>query len=135
MPKHKYPLKQPLAVDLGRWWINTPASLCFRWKILSATISPQVLQRDCAPVTPHLDKTLYVSFLPSVSCLPIRPPSIPWGPLPLKPNPFPDLFLGEPKPRHLFFLVFSCNLFYPCFLLFFQERGKTKLPSCPQHNI
>lgn len=54
MPKSKCLLKQLLAMELGRRWINTPTPSCFSWKILSAALSPQVLQRDCAPVTPTL---------------------------------------------------------------------------------
>ena len=124
MPKHKYPLKQPLAVDLGRWWINTPASLCFRWKILSATISPQVLQRDCAPVTPTLIRHfMSASFLLS-PVFPFGHPVFPGVPSHLSQIPF-QICSWENLNQGIYFSWCSlATSFIPAFCCFFRREEK-----------
>lgn len=100
----------------------------------------QLKNSECCPFSPsppkglcsshpYLDNTLCISFLPSVSCLPIPLPSIPWSPLLhelLASKSMSQVCSWENLNQDIyFFLVFSCNYsFIPTFWLFFQGRGR-----------
>ena len=85
--------------------------------------SPSPPKRLCSS-HPHLNKTLYVSFLPSVSCLPIRCPIFPGVPSHLSQVPFRICFWENLNQGIYFSRCPLATSFIPTFCCFFRTEEK-----------